>query len=888
MLNDDLIAYLQPAPNRFNPCEWRDVCGVISDIRVDDHRFTIRARLPAGLYRCKLETRVGRFDMKTAMMLMVRVPDGKKLLTGPWDLDHFQNVMAMPMAKTFVNGRLKGGLWFAMPGPEQIAENRLWADFGFEAEGEETELVLEFVEHDHGRIRWRDVRYIELRRDDRLLCELRPRSHQRPRVYIGASDLKRLRKHLPSQPMFRTTIEKLTSENLPFKQQCNLDLAALVYLIIKEKSIGRKLKDSILTLCRRPTWSSRPDPLLMGGDNDRDIGSALYYTGIAREYAFDLFNQQERRIILAKADEYLRKIYDFTVLQRAYMGCPTPDAHALGTWAGVGVACMCFYDDLDSARKALPFFHGLFKDSFRLFPPGGKTNWATYYPMHLARYLAAAHTFAGKRPELSRSPFLDNLGQALLACFETPNAQEIGRGLRTHEHRYLTAFLCRFHPTRRIESIHQAFVERERKAAGDLLPTLYDLLYAPAESHPPAAFPSSPRFARDTGEIVCVSRGKKTIGCQFSAGLKAGRCVSFSLMPHNRELGMSLAQIDVSVDGSPVLINIGGYALDSSLLNTMCFEDGGARVQGQWLCGDTGPEVSAHIRRCFINDRFIYAHAVITAALHPKHGVKEADRIFLMDYRTGAIVLIDSFEGTRPLRFATHLHCSSSVSKISDTSYRLTGGQANLIAGTKGGSKGLSDDEQGEIFATVLDSSHASRVSVREPYWFPSYAYGLNFTGRENFRDAKFPRYRRWRLEMAGRVTHGRLVFALSADATGVTYREGCVTLPQSARLHLTHNQLFRWDDGECLAEAVLRDDQAGKIILLGARSISTGARKLEMTLPADVEIAPGRGAPRGVLHSPASQPVACARGWTVDAPRPNENNPHSSFVWSASFKSGP
>ena len=64
---------------------------------------------------------------------MVRVPDGRRVPIGPWDLDHIRNVMAMPMVRTYVNGELKGGLWFAMPGPVQIAQGRLAAEFGFEA-----------------------------------------------------------------------------------------------------------------------------------------------------------------------------------------------------------------------------------------------------------------------------------------------------------------------------------------------------------------------------------------------------------------------------------------------------------------------------------------------------------------------------------------------------------------------------------------------------------------------------------------------------------------------------------------------------------------------------------------------------------------------------------
>src|SRR5207247_676047 len=105
-----------------------------------------------------------------------------------------------------------------------------------------------------------------------------------------------------------------------------------------------------------------------------------------------------------------------------------------------------------------------------------------------------------------------------------------------------------------------------------------------------------------------------------------------------------MANIELSVDCTPVLFSIGGYRLDSSLLNTMCFEEGGLFNQGQYLNGEIGPENSAYVRRCLLSDRFIYAHAVITGTLDPKLGVRSAERILLMDSHTNVIVLLDSFE----------------------------------------------------------------------------------------------------------------------------------------------------------------------------------------------------------------------------------------------------
>jgi hypothetical protein len=170
MRNRDLIAFLKPILNQFSgndSVEFIDVTGQVTDIRAKPHRLAVRVNVPAGLYSGRFETTPNAFDMSTAMIKMVRVPDGKRVPVGPWDLDHIRNVMAVPMVRTYVNGKLKGGLWFDLPGPEQIAEGRLAAEFGFEAQEGENELILELIERDRERMNWGKLAYLELRKDDR-------------------------------------------------------------------------------------------------------------------------------------------------------------------------------------------------------------------------------------------------------------------------------------------------------------------------------------------------------------------------------------------------------------------------------------------------------------------------------------------------------------------------------------------------------------------------------------------------------------------------------------------------------------------------------------------------------------------------------------------------
>ena len=144
------------------------------------------------------------------------------------------------------------------------------------------------------------------------------------------------------------------------------DLGCLVWLLTGDAQVGERARSMIVELCSKPNWSRRRDPLVMGGENDRGMGLALYDCAIAWDYLKPLLSESDRALVLAKMEKYLRVIYDFTVLQRGYMGQPSIDPHSLGTWFAAGIACISFYDDLPVARRILPFFHGLMADSLRL------------------------------------------------------------------------------------------------------------------------------------------------------------------------------------------------------------------------------------------------------------------------------------------------------------------------------------------------------------------------------------------------------------------------------------------------------------------------------------------------------------------------------------------
>ena len=354
------------------------------------------------------------------------------------------------------------------------------------------------------------------------------------------------------------------------------------------------------------------------------------------------------------------------------------------------------------------------------------------------------------------------------------------------------------------------------------------------------------------------------MGIYVSGGPKAGRRAVFHLMPQNREFAPSMGALEVTIDGTPVLcnINMSVYGLNSALTNTMCFEDGGAVTNGQYLNGDVAPDSNGLVRRFLADDRFVYAHIVVTHALDSKLKIRSADRVFILDRKTGVILLSDAFSGERDIRFATHLHCSGSVTDLGSGQYRLTGGQANLIAGIKGGSKGLEDADKGELFVQALNSSSASRVVVEEPTWVPGYIYGLNHTGQESLDQGRYPHYRRWRLELCNPVRHGKLLTAISMQSGEIRFVDGTVKLPQSSNVQFGYATLAALgvsSDCECL----LCDGDSQRVMAVGLRILRHGNDELEFAVPVDMSYDVGTG--NGAIYASGALMPLKASGFQLD-----------------------
>jgi hypothetical protein len=225
---------------------------------------------------------------------------------------------------------------------------------------------------------------------------------------------------------------------------------------------------------------------------------------------------------------------------------------------------------------------------------------------------------------------------------------------------------------------------------------------------------------------------------------------------------------------------------------------------------------------------------VLTAAIDPGLQLKSAERIFLFDRQTGTILIADSFAGSRALKFATHLHCSGSAKEVEPALYRLTGGQAERIAGLKHGAKGLGNEEKGALYVQLLRQSAPTRVVVEEPDWIPGYIYGLNYTGKEEMKDGVFPRYTRWRLEVLDRVFAGELVFAISPEPHTVNCSNGRILLPQAGVCFGPGIYTGLGVTADC--EGLLWEDNTGNVTAMGAIHLEHEGCRLQFALPVDLE----------------------------------------------------
>src|SRR5690606_18580022 len=139
------------------------------------------------------------------------------------------------------------------------------------------ELELALSPRDRERLSWNDLESLELRKDDRRTISLIPRLDRRPRFFTSGLDRKSLAEKLQAHPGFseaRAQLDPPVEEWSLYHGRNDgvFDLACVIGYAMEDAEILGKARQALVTLCKQETWSGRPDPLLMGGENDRGLG----------------------------------------------------------------------------------------------------------------------------------------------------------------------------------------------------------------------------------------------------------------------------------------------------------------------------------------------------------------------------------------------------------------------------------------------------------------------------------------------------------------------------------------------------------------------------------------------------------------------------------------
>ncbi|MBI4026379.1 MAG: hypothetical protein HY360_15445 [Verrucomicrobia bacterium] len=703
-------------------------------IHAMDAELLLRVHCKTG-YQCAfLRMRPGVFDAGTLDIKMDEFPSGRTVLTQGWDLHQFEKRMAVPTFTAFLNGRDLGDVWFDVPNYLDHRRGVLDTEFGFHADADgEVKLRLVIIPSDRKRFRWDMVECLEIAPDDRKEALLSPRKglrRDRPWLFLNGRSVGEVRTEFLRKKEFKPTLEHVEQivcdyDGIPpenrnlTKKQNPAKKSPPPYMPIDQVTAGAALatgtkgwielaRATLRRLCLMPTWCRDNHPSrLMGGENDMVIGHPMLSTCMLYHYLRDTLSREERAMAVAKAREYGRKLYDFSVLQKRYAtGMGHISSHESGTLLGLGVAAMVFWDEIPEARRWLAWTHGCMLAGARAGPRDGRHPWSTYGPNFLTFYACAVRDFAGE--DMFGIPFLRNLVSALLRSAQ-PGQLEHDWNMRW----IMAAFAAYRGMPAAAWAWHHLWELQSRKLGGEHFIGWQDMLWHPRQPgrKPGSSFHKSHLF-KDTGvALMRTSDDPASLCCFYQSGFAFGQATDLT---QRRRFGME--QHDAQADGgvsifvkgvpitapapsqyrrgfpiqSVVTVNGGGHYMDGRVL--------GVRPKEEWLSRMLSFRDTAR-KTVAVGDN--------TGAYREELGVlRSRRRVTLMKF-SPELVVEDSISLRQPQQIAARFQCTGRIENLSAGRYRFHA--AN-----------------GERLNVFVHSPDRYRIGIRQSQMVLPYSYGFN------------------------------------------------------------------------------------------------------------------------------------------------------------------
>jgi hypothetical protein len=390
MQNTDLLYLLLPGIHTEAGAEFYDFterCAVRAD---GCYALEISGDFPAALVMFEIELRPDAFDYDTLYCELSEYPSGEYVKTGPWDLSMDAPVrMQVPTLDVHWRGEHYGNLWFEMPSPEDIREQRIGGTFAllFEQSGPQTIRIV-VPDYERHRLDFTMVEQIAIRLDNRDIPQITPRPEwapDTPWLLLGdhhPADWPALRQTTAGakfwQAMAEETRQYFASGASTVRGAMTLCNAAFMALAGDETALEqlvallqqRRQSDDFLANTQMPIkdgrlrWSEETRWLMGHGWNDYGFAWVLLENACVYQWLKDRLPKEITGWLKQNLLRYGRELYRFGVFQRQYTGAQgiILNNHAFVPYWAVGALGAVFLREEPEAQAWLDFAFGRLRE----------------------------------------------------------------------------------------------------------------------------------------------------------------------------------------------------------------------------------------------------------------------------------------------------------------------------------------------------------------------------------------------------------------------------------------------------------------------------------------------------------------------------------------------
>ena len=820
----------------------QDRMGRMSVETPDERSLVLRGKLAPGRYQMMLKTKSGTFPSESLLIELTEWPSRKRVLAGPFDLDHTEYSMVVPTFRVFVDGDDRGLVWAVVSSPEDMEKRRIRAIWGFEADRRAaTEIRLE-IPPDEERLRWADLRQLDLFLDDRASVPFKASDEGRPRLFTDQLAFERLVGD-------RDPVQEALLANMRDRLEHGHDgtyihrpvIAALVGRLTGEERWVKEAIEAIEKMCARPVWGYHDVPEIMGWNNDRDAGMRMFEAAFVYDWLYEHVTEAQRRLMREKMAYHASIAYRTTVLQKGYWYYRTAEAHGHGFWFGFAAAALALADTEPEAQKWLDWIHGNVRDALAHMSEDGISEWLVFNVQWLILTAMLLERALGGRLR-GRFPLLRNYSRNIIGF--TGPATSVAP---------LLLYLAGRHRDRRAQA--DALLAIGLAADGASLAKPRHLHPLALLAYDPTLAPSRPSPARPAavcslgGLAMCRGRDPRT-RFSFTCG------TPLTARQHAAHGWISRAWYQIGHAGSfgwcvggrtIVPLFVPTYRRDCSNANIITVDGKGHPTHGRWLGFDIPLAKTAWIEHFASGAGVTFCHATASEAFTAEAGVLHRVRRWVYFHDAAVLVLHDTIELDQPRQLAWHLNTTAEPRAAGPNRYALAVKDAAFEVRALHSKVDGNDDLDGL----------ASEVATTQ--FVPPYTLGINLYKTLDWQPElqtqgkAIPNYVDLQFAPAAAAAKWELITLMGEQTAAIASAESRA-VNGDMRIDLGDVGSVCWGSGlvtagesEIDADMIVRVGDGADYVSFRTRSWRRQGDGVTLAAPEDLVWRPGAGAPRSL-----------------------------------------